>query len=156
MKRYITLSCLLFVAIATFITEPQAQSKQMAPASSMSKIEELVDRYFISLNEPDDKKRRELIKEVWSDKGKFGVVPFIEGDGLVGIEEVTKGGITKFPGCTVRRTSKVDGAGNYYRWNFTLSAADGRPVSSGVDYAVIVDGKLQSVMGFLDFVVEIK
>jgi hypothetical protein len=33
------------------------------------------------------------VKQVWSDKDKFGVVPFIEGDGLAGIDEVTKGGI---------------------------------------------------------------
>lgn len=151
MKRYLILSCLLVIATITFTTNIPAQTKPLAPPSQMKEIEELVDRYFISLNEPDDKKRRDLIKQVWSDKGKFGVVPFIEGDGLAGIDEVTKGGITKFPGATVRRTSKVDGSGNYYRWTFTLSTADGKPLSSGVDFAVIADGKLQSVIGFLDW-----
>lgn len=151
MRRFLISLCLVVVAMAALGTNLHAQLKPIAPVSQMKNIEELVDRYFISLNEPDDKRRRELIKQVWAEKGKFGVVPFVEGDGLTGIDEVTKGGITKFPGATVRRTSKIDGSGNYYRWNFTLSQADGKPISSGVDFAVIVDGKLQSVIGFLDF-----
>ena len=149
MKRFLIVSSFLVVVIATFSTDICAQSKPLAPANQS--VEELVDRYFISLNEPDDKRRRELIKQVWAEKGKFGVVPFGEGYGLAGIDEITKGGLTKFPGATVRRTSKVDGSGIYYRWNFTLSTADGKPLSSGVDFATIVDGKLQSVIGFLDF-----
>jgi hypothetical protein len=150
MKRSLILSCILVAAIAAFSTDLCAQVKAIAPASQLNNIEELVDRYFISLNDPDDRRRRDLIKQVWAEKGKFGVVPLIEGDGLAAIDEVTKGGMTKFPGATVRRTSKIDGAGNYYRWNFTVSQADGKPIASGVDFAVIIDGKLQSVIGFID------
>lgn len=156
MKRFLISSCILAIVVVAASTILHAQTKPITPATQIKDIEELVDRYFVSLNEPDDKKRRDLIKQVWSDKGKFVVVPIIEGEGLVGIDEVTKGGITKFPGCTVRRTGKVDGAGIYYRWNFTLSQADGKPISSGTDYAIIVDGKLQSVIGFLDFVVDMR
>ena len=92
-----------------------------------------------------------MIKQVWAEKGTFVVAPFVEGEGLAGIDEVTKGGIIKFPNSTVRRTSRIDGAGIYYRWTFTLSRNDGKPLSSGTDYAIIVDGKLQSVIGYLDW-----
>lgn len=92
----------------------------------------------------------ELIKQVWAEKGKFGVVRIAEADGLDAIDELTKGDIVKYRDTTVRRTGKIDGSGNYYRWNFTRSRNDGTPFASGVDFAVIVDGKLQSVIGFLD------
>jgi hypothetical protein len=47
--------------------------------------------------------------------------------------------------------TKIDGFGNYLRWGFTLSAADGTPILSGIDFAIIENGKLQLVMGFFDF-----
>src|SRR5580765_2919354 len=153
MKRYLFLLSMLIVATAALGTDLRAQLKPMAPAipvSQMNNIEELVNRYFVSLNEPDDKKRRDMVKQVWSEKGKFGVVRIVEADGLDAIDELTKGDMLKFPNTTVRRTSHIDCSGNYYRWNFVRSREDGKVIASGVDYAIIVDGKLLSVIGFLD------
>ena len=151
MKRFPLSLCLLVVGLTALGTTLQAQSRSMAPASQPKEIERLVDRYFVSLNEPDDARRRGLIEQVWAENGRFGVVPLVVGDGLAAIDEITKAGMTKFPGATVRRTSNIEGAGNYYRWHFTQTQADGTPLSGGVDFAVIVGGKLQSVIGFFDF-----
>ncbi len=116
----------------------------------MTNTEELIDRYFDSLNETDKTRRRYLTKQVWAEKGKFGT-PYgeVEGhDAIVAlVEEVQK----RFPNSKVRRTSEVDGFGNYLRWNFTLSQADGKPILGGADFAIVVDRKLQLVMGFFDF-----
>jgi len=75
----------------------------------------------------------------------------VEVEGQGAIDALVAGVHKKFPNSKVRLTSKIDGFGNYLRWNFTLSEADGKPILAGVDFAIVVDGKLQLVMGFFDF-----
>jgi hypothetical protein len=118
--------------------------------SSMIQVEELVDRYFDSLNETDSRRRSHLTRQVWAEKGKFGT-PYGEVEGHDAINTLAEGVHKRFPNAKVRRTSKIDGFGNYLRWSFTLSQADGKPILGGVDFAIIVDGKLQLVMGFFDY-----
>ncbi|HEV2903844.1 MAG TPA: nuclear transport factor 2 family protein [Pyrinomonadaceae bacterium] len=116
----------------------------------MTNVEELVDRYFDSLNETDSRRRRELTKQVWAENGKFGT-PYSEVEGHEAIDALVEGVQKRFPNSRVRRTSRIDGFGDYLRWSFTLSQADGRPIIGGVDFGIVVDGKLQLVMGFFDF-----
>ena len=137
----------IFTMIGTITANPQTSSP--APPAAKS-IEELVNRYFDSLNEPDTKLRRDLTKQVWAEKGKFGT-PYGEVEGLDAIDALVAGVQKKFPKATVRRTTKIDGFGVYLRWGFTLSDADGLPILSGVDFAIVDNGKLQLVMGFFDF-----
>ena len=113
-------------------------------------VENLIDRYFDSLNEPDDKRRRELTNDVWTEHGKFGT-PYGEVQGRDQINKLVAGVQSQFPNAVVRRTSKIDGFGKYLRWSFTLSDAAGKPILSGVDFAILLDGKLETVMGFFDF-----
>src|SRR5256885_16327188 len=87
MRRVSLSLCSAVVAMTIHGTSLHAQSKPIAPVSQMKDIEQLVDRYFISLNESDDKRRRELIKQVWAEKGRFGVVPLVVGDGIAAIDE---------------------------------------------------------------------
>jgi hypothetical protein len=125
--------------------------KQSPPALAAAKsIQELIDRYFDSLNELDDKRRSDLNKQVWAEKGKFGT-PYGEVEGLEAIDALVAGVHKKFPNATVRRTTKIDGFGSYLRWGFTLSDANDIPILSGVDFAIVESGKLQLVMGFFDF-----
>jgi len=156
MKRILIAFCFTaIVAIALSITGNAQQTqvlngKQSPNNNQMTNTEELIDRYFDSLNETDSKRRRELTKQVWAEKGKFGT-PYGEVEGQDAIDALVAGVHKKFPNSKVRRTSKIDGFGNYLRWSFTLSEADGKPILGGVDFAIVVDGKLQLVMGFFDF-----
>ena len=147
----------LFVAITVVDAQHQKHAGDIAETASLvkiinhgSNIEELLDRYFDSLNESDDKRRRDLTKYVWAEKGKFGT-PYGEVEGLEAIVALVSGVQKKFPNATVRRTSRIDGFGNYLRWGFTLSGSDGKPILSGTDFAIVENGKLQLVMGFFDF-----
>jgi hypothetical protein len=124
--------------------------RQLPGTAPTNNIEELIDLYFDSLNETDDKRRLELTKRVWAENGKFGT-PYGEVQGHEAIDALAKGVHQRFPNTRVRRTSKIDGFCNYLRWSFTLSQADGKPLIGGVDFAIVVDGKLQLVMGFFDF-----
>ena len=157
MNRTLILFALILIATSVAADAqptPASNAKQsFTPAKSDGhklSVDELVDRYFDSLNELDDKVRRDLTKQVWAEKGKFGT-PYGEVEGLEAINALAAGVHKKFPKATVRRTTKIDGFGNYLRWSFTLSDADGTPILSGVDFAIVENGKLQLVMGFFDF-----
>ena len=137
------------VAVEAQTSAPSGKQSAPAPVAAKS-IEGLIDRYFDSLNELDDKRRSDLNKQVWAETGKFGT-PYGEVEGLEAIDALVAGVHKKFPNAIVRRTTKIDGFGNYLRWGFTLSDADGLPILSGVDFAIVESGKLQLVMGFFDF-----
>jgi hypothetical protein len=152
MKRISILFCtLILAATAAFAQQAAASLKpETGNINQKTNIEELIDYYFDSLNETDEKRRRELTKQVWAQKGKFGT-PYGEVEGQDAIVALVAEVNKRFPNSTVRRTTKIDGFGNYLRWSFTLSKADGTPILSGVDFAIIENGKLQLVMGFFDF-----
>jgi hypothetical protein len=154
MKQTFIAFCFFTVVSIALSTTGRAQQvsggKPSQNNSQMIQVEELVDRYFDSLNETDSKRRRDLTRQVWAEKGKFGT-PYGEVEGHDAINTLAEGVQKRFPNAKVRRTSKIDGFGNYLRWSFTLSQADGKPILGGVDFAIIVDGKLQLVMGFFDF-----
>lgn len=153
-QTFIALS--LTVVLTAFSITGSAQKTQVPsdkPSPNTNRtadVEILIDRYFDSLNETDGKRRRDLTGQVWAEKGKFGT-PYGEVEGLDAIVALVEGVQKRFPGAKVRRTSKIDGFGNYLRWSFVLSQADGKPILGGVDFGIIVDGKLQLVMGFFDF-----
>ena len=147
----VVISVIMLAATAGFSQQTAAPSKpKNGSVNLQADIEALINRYFDSLNETNESRRRELTKQVWSEKGKFGT-PYGEVAGQDAIEELIAGVQKRFRNAIVRRTTKIDGFGNYLRWGFTLSAADGTPILSGVDFAIIENGKLQLVMGFFDF-----
>lgn len=172
MKRILTAVCLTllaaFAAVAASNERMMKNSEKSAKKTvekaagkdvkkdvrkDMKKITALIDRYFDSLNETDAARRRAATAEVWAEKGKFGT-PYGEVEGREAIIELVAGVQKKFPGSIVRRTSKIDGFGEYLRWSFTLFEANGTPILSGVDFAIVADGRLRLVMGFFDFAPE--
>src|SRR5262245_36947420 len=147
----VAISVVMLAATAVFSQQTAAPSKPKdGNVNLQADIEALINRYFDSLNETNEKRRRELTKQVWAEKGKFGT-PYGEVAGQDAIETLIAGVQKRFRNSVVRRTTKIDGFGNYLRWGFTLSAADGTPILSGVDFAIVEHGKLQLVMGFFDF-----
>ena len=152
MKRISVLICALILSATAAFAQPTAASAKKESRNVVQKpnIEELINCYFDSLNETNEKRRRQLTKQVWAERGKFGT-PYGEVTGQDAIEELIAGVQKRFPNAIVRRTTNIDGFGNYLRWGFTLSAADGTPILSGVDFAIVENAKLQLVMGFFDF-----
>ena len=152
MKRvFVIMTVTIFAAWGTFAQESgMAPKLQTMGGNESVNIDGLINKYFDSLNETNNKRRRELTRLVWVEKGKFGT-PYGEVEGWDAIDSLVAGVQRQFPHSVVRRTSRIDGFGAYLRWSFTLSDAAGTPILSGVDFAVLADGKLQLVMGFFDF-----
>ena len=116
----------------------------------MSDINELIDKYFESLNETEENRRRELIKQVWAEDGKFPQ-PFAEVNGHEAIAAKIRETQKQLPeGTLIKRTSDIELIHSNFRLSFEAQK-DGEAFIGGVDFGVIAAGKLQLMVGFFDF-----
>lgn len=117
----------------------------------MSNTETLIDRYFAMWNETDADKRRDLIARTWTDKAIY-VDPYFRGDGPDGIHAMVGTVHQNFPGLQVRRSGAIDEHNGRVRFPWELGPANGPAVADGIDVGLIVDGRLDSIVGFFDHV----
>lgn len=116
----------------------------------MSNYNELVDKYFASLNETDGERRRELIEQVWTENGKF-VSPLGIAVGHDAIDFKVERGLEQLTGSEVRRASDIETLHDCLRFKFEVVNKEGEAFIGGVDFGVVAGGKLQSMTGFFDF-----
>ncbi len=95
--------------------------------------------------------RRELIAKTWSEDATY-VDPVMKGDGPAGIDAMTASAQAQFPGHAFRRTGAADAHNDWVRFGWELvDVASGEPLIAGIDVAQVApDGRLQSIVGFLD------
>jgi hypothetical protein len=116
----------------------------------MEQYIEVVERYLAVWNEMDSARRRDLIARSWADEASYRD-PLMEGDGHAGIDALVQGVHQQFPGYRFRRIGAVDGHHTYVRFAWELGPEGGPAPIGGSDVAILApDGKLQSVIGFLD------
>ncbi|MES2462621.1 MAG: nuclear transport factor 2 family protein [Armatimonadota bacterium] len=116
----------------------------------MDAVTDLIDRYIAVWNEADAERRRALITQTWTADASY-MDPLMQAEGWDGIETMTQGVQTQFPGFRFRRTSDVDTHNNRVRFSWELGPESGAPFAGGVDFGVVAGERLQSVTGFLDF-----
>lgn len=116
----------------------------------MSNYNELIDKYFATLNETDDERRRELIEQVWAENGKF-VSPFGVAVGHDAIDAKVQKGLEQLADSEVRRAGDIETLHDCLRLKFEVVNKDGEASIGGVDFGVIEGGKLQLMTGFFDF-----
>jgi len=163
MKQIFMVLCILIVISTTSGRNVNAQQTKTAePVQTIlsdnkkgaKNYEELIDRYFESLNETDAKRRSALINQVWTETGIFAY-PGQEVKGFAEIDRDVEQVQKKYPGAIVCRESKIEVVhDNYIRFTWEFGKPGEKPIITGVDFAVIVDGKLQLVVGFFDFMAE--
>jgi len=110
---------------------------------------ELVDRYFDMWNETDADRRRTLIAQIWT-TGATYVDPRLSGKGHAGIDEMVEAVHGLYPGLVFRRLGGVDTHNGSARFAWSFGPKDGQPLVTGVDFAVIAEGRLASVTGFFE------
>jgi hypothetical protein len=116
----------------------------------VTELEPLIDRYIKSWNETDPQRRRAVIAHTWTENGNY-IDPLFAAEGRDGIDAMLQGVQAQFPGFRFRRTSDVDAHHNRVRFAWELGPESGPAMAGGIDFGVIVDGRLQSITGFLDF-----
>jgi hypothetical protein len=111
-------------------------------------INEIVDTYGASWNEPDEGKRRALLEKSWSDDAVYQD-PTGRAEGRDALVAHIGGFQQMFPGSTIENTSGVDTYGSVIRFAWVMRNDKGEVAIEGMDFGELApDGRLQSISGF--------
>jgi hypothetical protein len=121
-----------------------------AAGKMATEVEQVIDQYIAAWNETDPAARRELIARTWTEDGSY-LDPLMSGEGHDGIDAMIGAVQTQFPGYRFRRMGELDAHHDRVRFSWELGSEAGPTLAGGVDFGVVSDGRLQSIIGFLDF-----
>jgi len=115
----------------------------------MTDINAIATRYIELWNERNATRRREMLATNWKENATY-VDPVMNGDGHRGIDALIEGVQKRFPDFRFSLLGKVDGHGNHMRFSWGLGPQGADSPIKGTDVAVIADGQILSITGFLD------
>jgi hypothetical protein len=110
----------------------------------------IASRYIELWNERTPGRRREMLAADWADDAKY-VDPLMSGDGHDGVEALIAGVQQRFPDFRFQLIGNANGFGDHVRFSWGLRPDGGAdsPIK-GTDFAVVREGRIRSVTGFLD------
>ena len=115
-----------------------------------STFDELAERYIDLWNETDPASRRRGVDELWSEDSRY-VDPMVDAEGREAIDQTIGAVQDQFPGFVFRLAGPVDAHHNQGRFTWELGPAGDEAPIAGFDVAVTdAEGRLQTVLGFLD------
>ncbi|PTB19290.1 polyketide cyclase [Trinickia symbiotica] len=109
----------------------------------------IAERYIAVWNEADPLRRNALLIEGWSEDAAY-VDPLMRGDGRDQISALIGAVHQRFPGFRFTLDGRVDAYGDRIRFTWALGPQSEPDMIKGTDFAVIEQGRLKSVTGFLD------
>jgi len=110
----------------------------------------LVARTYIDLwNERAPQRRREMLAANWTSDAKY-VDPLMAGEGHDGVDALIAGVQQKFPDFTFTLIGEPNGFGNHVRFSWGLGPRGTDAPIKGTDFAVLKEGRIRSITGFLD------
>jgi hypothetical protein len=116
----------------------------------MTTYDELAQRYIDAWNETDDDARRAAVDKLYTEDARY-VDPLAQAEGREAIAAMIGAAQQQFPGFVFRLAGPVDGHHNQARFGWELGPAGAGAPIAGFDVAVTDDdGRIQTVLGFLD------
>ena len=109
----------------------------------------IADRYIALWNETNPQRRSALIAENWTPDAVYAD-PLMAGKGAAEIGALVAGVQAQFPNFRFALIGKPDGHGNNVRFSWSLGPDQIDAPIEGTDFAVIREGRIQAVTGFLD------
>jgi hypothetical protein len=106
-------------------------------------------RYIDLWNEKTPDRRREILAANWARDARY-VDPLMSGDGHDGIDAMIAGVQQRFPDFRFTLIGEPNGYGDHVRFCWGLGPDGVDSPIKGTDFAVVRDGRIQSVTGFLD------
>ncbi|GGI29886.1 nuclear transport factor 2 family protein [Bradyrhizobium guangdongense] len=106
-------------------------------------------RYIDLWNERAQNRRREFLSEFWTTDASY-VDPLMKGDGRDGIDALIAGVQKRFPDFRFRLIGEPNGYGDHVRFSWGLGPDGIDSPIKGTDFAVLKDGRIRSITGFLD------
>jgi hypothetical protein len=117
----------------------------------MSTFDELAERYIAAWNETDPAVRERAVTELYTEDARY-TDPLVDAEGREAIAATIGAVQQQFPGFVFRLSGPVDAHHDQARFNWELgpAGASDAPIA-GFDVAVRDgEGRLRSVLGFLD------
>jgi hypothetical protein len=109
----------------------------------------IANRYIALWNETDPARRRALLAQGWTENAAY-VDPLAKGEGHEEISALIGAVQQRFPGFFFTLASCADGYADRLRFSWALGPVSEADMIKGTDFAVVEDGRLRSVTGFLD------
>jgi SnoaL-like domain len=114
----------------------------------MADTNEIVHAYMAAWNEPDERKRRQLLEKAWADDGRY-TDPMSDAQGRDALVALISQFHKQMPGAGILPTSGIDEHHGRLRFAWKMTAADGSTGMEGIDIGQLAeDGRLQSIVGF--------
>jgi hypothetical protein len=110
---------------------------------------EFARQYIAIWNETDAARRRALIDAAFSPDATYRD-PLMQGAGHEGIATMIAGAQAQLAGCRFALCGVPDGHNDVIRFSWTVGVPGQPALARGTDVATIADGRIRSVVGFLD------
>jgi hypothetical protein len=110
---------------------------------------ELIKNYLEAWNTTDATARRALIDEIWAEDGTY-TDPLADVAGREQFDAVIAAVQGQFPGLVFGLAGEIDAHRDLVRFTWQLGPEGGEALVIGFDVAVIEDGRIKQVLGFLD------
>ncbi|MGW2516776.1 nuclear transport factor 2 family protein [Streptomyces sp. NPDC001617] len=120
-------------------------------SANTDRHETAVARYFEAWNAAEPEELAKAVAAAWTPDGSY-TDPLTDVSGHEGIVAVIAAAHEQFPGFSFRPTGAVDGHHDTARFAWELvSEADGSAPVAGFDVITLdADGRIRTVLGFLD------
>ena len=115
----------------------------------MTDVNIIASRYIDLWNERSPERRREILRQHWAADATY-VDPLMSGDGHDGVDALISGVQQRFPDFRFTLLGKADGFGDHARFSWGLGPDGADSPIKGTDFAVVRDGRIKSITGFLD------
>jgi SnoaL-like domain len=115
----------------------------------MTDINTIASRYIDLWNERSADRRRAMLSQHWARDAKY-VDPLMSGDGHDGVDALISGVQARFPDFRFQLIGQPNGFGDHLRFSWGLGPDGADSPIKGTDFAVVQDGKIRSITGFLD------
>lgn len=115
----------------------------------MTDANTIASRYIDLWNERTQARRREMLSQNWTADASY-VDPLMRGDGLDGVDALIAGVQQRFPDFRFKLIGEPNGYGDNLRFSWGLGPDGVDSPIKGTDFAVLKDGRIRSITGFLD------
>ena len=115
----------------------------------MTDIQKIATDYIELWNERASDRRRAMLKQNWTDDATY-IDPLMSGDGRDGVDALIAGVQQRFPEFKFRLLGEANGFGDRLRFCWGLGPDGADSPIKGTDFAVLSDGRIRSITGFLD------
>ena len=115
----------------------------------MTDVNIIANSYIELWNERTPSRRREMLATNWTADAKY-VDPLMSGDGHDGVDALISGVQQRFPDFKFKLIGKANGFGDHVRFCWGLGPDGVDSPIKGTDFAVLKDGRIRSITGFLD------